>query len=261
MLLMDTQQGFVYRGVYETVLHAQSNQLSAVAQGWNKMWHFTSRSFYTTLSVPSHFSVVACQASRFEHNTTADNHYDMLKLDLLSGSVFSASFVVKNASPLLQAGPTLHLDVEQTRVILYDPSLKTELYSLDLSTWLLPAAGTNANTFPKPHLGGWFDSKKSRVSRTRLVTYRDLFNEPFMPFQDTNGISFGVLHVAYARYSAGAWASSNSFFRCVCRPGHRPRGENLAGGASDGGCVLCSPLEPCSTTLFSTENTTKCAPG
>jgi len=61
VMLMDTLQGLVYHGVLETRLHADTHHLSLYSQDWNLLFQFGSMVFYTTLSVPSHYSFAACQ--------------------------------------------------------------------------------------------------------------------------------------------------------------------------------------------------------
>ena len=92
------------------------------------------------------------------------------------------------------------------------------------------------------------------------MLYRDLFRHAVVLFQHTNGVAFGVARIDYKRCSPGAWATAESFFECVCRPGHRPRDELLKRGAADG-CVACSAMEVCDADASQALNSSRCAAG
>jgi len=140
----------------------------------------------------------------------------------------------------------------------------TELARLDSTTWervsLLHVTHACQDAWDQKI---WPDSLHARVSATQFVTYRSIFEEPIVVFQDTNDKTFGILHFKHIRCGIGAWANDASFFACACRPGYK-LGDNVAmsdvaKGAD--GCVSCSSVEICNTDVTPATNASKCAPG
>ena len=272
MFLIDTQQGLIYRGVMETSMDLQSHHLSLLSQEWNHMLVLGNQVFYTTLSVPDHFSVVVCQTRDSEivatelaamgMNISSDMlYYEITRLDVLSGSVVVRSFETLRV-PYFTSPPILRLDIQRQNVFLYHPGNTTAIYGLHMHTWqpALDSVSISKNAEITVLKEGNDGMHRVRISPTQIVLYRDLFRHTVVLFQHTNGVELGVARIDYARCPPGAWATAESFFECVCRPGHRPRDELLIRGAADG-CVLCSALEVCDADAGRALNSSRCAAG
>ena len=164
VMLMDTQQALVYRGVIGCTLTTrpapargggvvgggvETGVLSDGIQMWTRMWAFDRLSFYSTVCAVSHSSLLAVQNSpradivvelaRIGRNCSLTVYYDLIRLDLLSGAVYSTIFAA-NVSSLQQHSRLTHrLDSEEHFVSLYDPLLRAALYTMHVQSWQTPA--------------------------------------------------------------------------------------------------------------------------
>jgi len=294
VMLMDIQKGLVLRGLLQTSHNTNTSELYVTAQEWVRMWEFQPSSYYTTLALPDHFAVVAYQASdtaeiQAELTLTGQNitseeqpYHDFVKLDLLTGRVRTTQILTNKSIAATFFNPsTLKTDTEQTSVSFCDPpapdtgELGTELARIDIYTWQLAVANATTAASSSSHTESPCGDGRTKmipqgtqlvhVSSTQLVAYRDVYGmSPLVIFQDIESRSFGVLHLDYAVCTPGKWANRDSFFKCVCRPGYKPRARSMSGSvidASSDDCVLCSNTEVCSAGTPVTANASKCAPG
>jgi len=147
--------------------------------------------FYTTLGVPDHFSVVVCQTRDSEvvakelaamgMKISSDMfYYEIMRLDLLSGSVLVSSFETSRV-PCFSSPQILRLDIQRQNVFLYDPDNATAIYGLHMHTWQpvfdSVSIGNNAEiSMLKESNDETSDSMhRVRISPTKIVLYHDLF--------------------------------------------------------------------------------------
>jgi len=284
IMIMDTLQGLVYHGVVKTMLHMETHELSLVSQDWNPLFQFGNMIFYTTLSVPAQFALIACQTRSSasvaaEEDalklTTVDtvqyNHYDIIRFDLLLAEITITSF--KTSQPFDEKiPPFLRMDLSYQHVSFRVPGDGNEIFRIQFNTWQEESSDMVLQTPQSPVLPhtqsiqtirtSEFDQDHSKVmlSHNMLVSYRDLFQNTFVFAQHTNGILFGIVELVYKHCVAGAWAHPASFFQCVCLPGYRPR-LNEPSHKGQYGCVACSLQELCPSGLETITNISKCAVG
>jgi len=283
LMLMDIQKGLVYRGILEMNLHHDSHVLTLLSQTWTPIWNFDEGSYYRTLPVVSQYSVLAYQQSDMAIvqvelallNRSINRNYtyhDLVKLDLLTGQTH-VSRIVSNKTLLEQLirPSTLQMSSDRSYVSFCDPPANitegtegTELARLDLTSWqsvsLLHTTPACRDVWNQPIR---LDSHHILVLPTQFIAYRNIFEETKVVFEDTDGMTFGILHLKYVRCGAGAWASHASSFSCVCQSGYKLGDNILMSDVAKGvdGCVLCSDVEICNTDIFSSTNASKCAPG
>ena len=286
VMLMDIQKGLVFRGLLEASCDPHTNKLSVDSQQWTQMWEFWSNRYDTSLALPDHFAVVAYQPSSTAQIqvelvlignklTARELYHDMVKLDLLTGKVDIIQILTNKSVIATVFNPsTLKSDPKQTFISFCDPPVQnnnqssTELARIDIYTWkrivvdnssVLSSSCGVASTNENSH-----GTQKVHISPTQIVAYQDVFSESLVLFQNTDNRSFGVLQLEYALCATGTWANRDSFFKCVCRPRHKPRNaflfdSGVATTAAD--YVLCSNIDTCSTGNPSAANASKCAPG
>ena len=260
VLIMDTMRGLVYHGAMRVRIDTATFFLAVFSQEWTPLFEFGTEVFYTTLSVPALYSLVACQ-TRSSTSVAADpavqndepgkySYYDIVRMDLLDATTTTSSF--KSATVLdRNRPPALHMDTTYAHVYFRDPTRTNDIIRLHFASWQpsdTSVAIAAAPSDTQPHT--------VMLSSTLLVAYRDLIRQTLVFAQHTNGISLGIVKIDYKGCAAGAWASAASFFQCVCLPGYQPR-ENTAAD----GCVACSPLAPCYAARFAAANASKCEAG
>jgi len=280
VMLMDTLQGLVYHGVLETRLHADTHHLSLYSQDWNQLFQFGNMVFYTTLSVPSHYSFAACQTRNSavvaaeqlllgtgNEDPLVDNHYDMIRFDLLRADITITSF--KSAVPLdTQNPPVLSMDRTRQFISFRDPLVPNDIIRLDFATWqpsasipaTLPSISPHTPHFQTHVSGVEWDYNTVMLLPSTLVAYKGLFHGASVLAQHTNGIVLEIVKLEFKTCLHGTQASADSFFQCVCRPGYKlePAERKKQG---DGACVECSLLESCVSEYAAASNASKCSAG
>ena len=260
ILIVDTLQGLVYHGAMRVLIHAHTFELAVFSQEWTPLFEFGADIFYTTLSVPVHYALVACQ-TRSSLSVAADpavqndepgmfQYYDIVRMDLQRATTTTTTF--KTATLMDRDNPpALHMDTTYEHVFFRDPTHTNDIITMHFASW--QPAKTGAEITPA-HV----DTQRHAVmlSPTMLVAYRDLLRGTLVLSQHTNGISLGIVKIEYKACASGAWASAASFFQCVCLPGYKLR-ENTAAG----GCIACSPRAPCYAAHFAAANASKCEAG
>jgi len=285
VMLMDKQQGLVCRGVLEARMDTKSYLLSAVGQTWSEMWRFREQGYYMTFAVSSHFCIVAYQFSDMAlvaaelasngtniNNTTS--YYDLVKLDLLNGES-KITRVARNRTFFDEAlQPSFFAaDGDGAIISLCDPSDGLEhggkeLTRVDLSTWEIVPPVAQSYLKVTAMCTSQHESKSRAplhheyISSKQFVQYRDIFEDAWVVFQDTDGFTFGIVRLHTIACGDGAWANRKSYFSCTCRPGYKPKaGVSLAEIAQGQRCQLCSPYEACSSSKDEGSNASKCMPG
>jgi len=264
ILIMDTLQGLVYRGAMRIVINADAFELAVFSQEWTLLFEFGAEVFYTTLSVPVHYALVACQ-TRSSIHVAADpavqndepgmySYYDIVRMDLQQGSTTITTF--KSATPFdRNKPPALQMDMTYEHVSLRDPAHVNDIICVHFVSWQPLSTGVG--------IAGAYTAKQRHVvmlSATMLVPYRALLRQTLVFAQHINGISLGIVKIDYRICAAGAWASAASFFQCVCLPGYQPR-QDTAVPEATAGCIACSPREACYAARFAAENASKCEAG
>jgi len=273
-------------------------------QMWTRMWAFNRLSFYSTLCAVSHSSLLAVQNSpradivpelaRIGRNSSFTPYYNLVRLDLRSGAVYSTIFTANVSSMQQHSRLTLRLDSEDHFVLLYDPLLRAALYTIHVQSWQTPAfppqspsaaggglcvhsnclssitrrqsaALASQQQHTSPHAWAARRTLSQMLSRTLVVQYGDLFQGRFVVFQDTNRLSFGVARLDYTSCPPGSFASSDTLYVCMCQSGwhraHHPAEAALV--SSSAACVRYAALDACYSSYAGEvgQNTSRCAPG